>query len=151
MSKAVSQYERHGGEMSVLWWAGSDPWGRDRSRPKGSGITQHLHYCSQTMLLLSLPECDSLRHSALQIFLIYSPFLSPFLPPFPNFVFPLQRRVGSSPRAWRKDCFSVQNPTLPEQLLGSRSTVTHIAVQDSTINWSPVLLFCFRISFPLDA
>lgn len=37
--------------MSVLWWAGSDPWGQ-----KGSGITQHLHYCSETMLLLCLPE-----------------------------------------------------------------------------------------------
>lgn len=151
MSKAVSQCQTHGREVSDLWWAGSDSWGQDRSRPRGSGITQHLHYCSETSLLLCLHECESLRHSTSQIFLVYSPFLSPFPPPFPNFVFPLQRRVGSFPRARRKDCFSVQNPALPEQLLGNRSTVTHIAVRDNTINWSPVLLFCYGISFPLDA
>lgn len=82
VSKAVSQCQTHGREMSVLRWAGSDSWGQGWSRPKGSGITQHLHYCSETMLLLCLPECESLRHSALQI---YSPFWSPFPPPFPSF------------------------------------------------------------------
>lgn len=106
------------------------------SRPRGAGITQHLHYYSETILLLCLPECESLRHAALQIFLVYPPFLRPFLPPCPHFinVFPLQKRIGCSPRAQRKGCFSVQNRALPEQLFGNRNIVTHIAVQDNTIN-----------------
>lgn len=117
------------GGQAVIPGARTDPGPRDLE-----SHSIHLHYCGETMLLLCSPECGSLRHSALQIFLLYSPFLSQFPPPFLNFVFPLQGRVGSSPGARGKSCFSIQNPALPEQLLGNRSTVTHIAVQDNTIN-----------------
>lgn len=134
MSKAVGQYQRYGGEVSVLWWAGSDSWGQDRSRPRRSGITQLLHYCSEIMLLFCSPECESLKHSALQIFLVYSPFLSQFTPPFLNFIFPLQRESWVLSKSSEKGLLFCPKPSLARAVLGNRSTVTHIAVQDKTIN-----------------
>ena len=122
--------------MSVPWRAGSDSWSQERYRPRGAGIMQHLHYYSETILLLYLPECKSLRHSALQIFLVYPPFLCSFFPPCLHFmnVFPPQKSFGYSPRTRRKGWFSLQNRALPEQLFGNRNIVTHIAVPDNAIS-----------------
>lgn len=81
LSVKISQCQRLGREVSILWWAESDSWSQEWSRPKGADITQHIHCCGETILRLCLPEHKSLRHSALQIFLVYPSFLHPFLPP----------------------------------------------------------------------
>lgn len=157
MSKSVSHVKDVEGICHSYGGQGVTLGARNDPGPKGAVTTWHRHYYSETILLLHLPECESPRHSALQIFQVYPPVSCPFLFLCPHFmnVFPLQKRIGCSPRAQRKGCFSIQNQALPEQLFGNSNIVTHIVGQDKTINlvssttallWDLISFGCLRIS-----